>query len=119
MEKDIIAEGIPADQTDLKFCADCSHLIGVRWNTEEISKWRCGHKNNIVEEKINLVTGIKKKLFIREDINYLRNTDTPDVCGPSGRWYERYIKDDRPELDPAPTVSPRRKKDATPDDLGL
>jgi hypothetical protein len=91
MEPDILAEGIPEGTTEYKFCADCSFLVGVRLNTYDSSKWRCGHKDNKGEEKLDLVTGLKYNTFI-DSIYDLREDETK--CGPKGNWYEKYVRPD-------------------------
>jgi hypothetical protein len=87
----------------LATCNTCKHLIGVRTHLENYAKWRCGHKNNIVETKVNLITGLTEKFFLRENLHSLRYTfDDPSVCGPEGTWYEEYIE---PVYTPAPTIA--------------
>jgi hypothetical protein len=99
-EEGIIAS---ADGEKLRFCADCSHLLGVRYRTEEPENWKCVHPENLIKnEKVwNLVTGIQE--YIREykqsDIFKLRSDS--QLCGPKGSWWEKYEK---PEYKKEPTI---------------
>lgn len=107
----VVLEGIPPE--DGRFCCDCAYLLGVRYKTDDVSKWRCVHPKNLVknESATDLVTGLKKfiRVFMVEDIYALREVSTVEVtpefareyCGPKGSWYEKYIK---PEYKPEPKI---------------
>lgn len=96
LETSDIVEGIAPEEE--RFCADCKHLIGVRYKPE-IKNWQCGHPNNILKTKTNLITGIKEKIFIRagyDGLEYLRYKDEIDTCGRVGKWFERYEERSEP-----------------------
>lgn len=88
-----------------KFCINCKHLLGVRYQTHDFPKWRCLHPNNLTrnDKKRNLVTGIEEyiRVFKEESIEAMRYRETPEFCGPTGKWYEEYIK---PEYKPEPSI---------------
>lgn len=118
MEKDMVMEGVPPEEG--KFCADCKHLIGVRYmkGTEDLTKWRCGRPENIKEERLNLVTGIKKKEFHQIDIYPVRY----NLC--RGNWYEEYVEPERPaaqaqgaNMTGAGSAPPSKTKRITAEDL--
>ena len=95
-EDTAVAVGIPPEEG--KFCADCKFLLGVRDNKYDADKWKCCHPNNSKWKPADLVTGIKEREFkfnIRE-LRYLNTVDSAAggvaVCGPQGRWYEKYEK---------------------------
>lgn len=83
-----------------RFCANCKHLVGIRWKTEAVENWGCGHPENTCWEKTNLVTGLKKRIFIRSlaMLRYPTEELLADVrvtlCGPEGKWYEEYKEPD-------------------------
>lgn len=80
-----------------RFCYTCKHLIGNRHNRdreESVSNWKCGHEENIAERKLNLVTGIKRTVYVREDIATVRCTH----C--EGKWYELYEEPKRIQEEP-------------------
>lgn len=93
-QNQVIAEGVPEEQG--KFCADCTHLIGVRYAKEEAEKrWKCGNPKNTVEWKMNNVTGIKYRIFSWNDIMHVREQE----C--KGNWYEKY---EHPEYHSVDTI---------------
>jgi hypothetical protein len=96
-QQDTIVAVLPEE--DKKICADCTNLIGVRYATNEPRKyWRCGHPNNTgpssAEEtwRIDLVTGLKYRIFKIEDIYTVRL----EHC--KGDWWEKYVKREYSEL---------------------
>ena len=99
-------EDIPPEQG--KFCANCAHLIGNRHypNKQELVNWKCGHPNNTVEWKVDLVTGLKYRIFKEENIYKVRDPGIDrivdpkaifraEMCGPKGNWYEQYVEPER------------------------
>lgn len=113
-----MADEIPPDSTitiveeeeNYKVCADCSHVLGVRYRTDEAAnKWRCGHTNNVFhhEDKqgwsVDRVSGLKHRLFkISEDITVIR------LHHCKGDWYEKYVPPVR-----EPTIGGFEAKDLT------
>lgn len=92
--------------SEIKFCKDCKHLLGVRHNLDRAAdNWTCVHPNNVIEtkEQLDLVTGELHyiRTYQEGSLYVLRNRETPEFCGPSGKWYEEYIK---PVYQPAPTI---------------
>jgi len=71
-----------------KTCVTCIHLIGVRSNTQDVDRWKCGHINN--KAGVNLVTGLQEYL---SPIAPLRNyrADQGKYCSNEGLWWELYI----------------------------
>lgn len=91
-------EGITEEAIDSngqKFCADCKHLLGVRYK-DDTEKWRCLHPNNLLEnrEETDLVLGIKKyiRIYGQESLYFLR--ESPRHCGKEGKWFEHYEEPD-------------------------
>lgn len=48
---------------DKKFCANCVHLLGKRFELAQADKWNCCHPQNVCEDKYNLVTGERIREF--------------------------------------------------------
>lgn len=100
--------------TPLKFCRDCKHLLGVRYNVDQAGNWLCVNEKNIIKKSYNLVTGKVIWLLRRDNCENSRE-DNPlpseDICGPKGNWFEEYVKPDfistGAKEDP---VSPSKKK---------
>lgn len=75
-----------------KVCADCTHLLGVRYNKEQSqSHWKCGHSNNVFNVndpqgwRDDLVTGLRHRIFkLNPDIYTIRTQH----C--KGDWWEEY-----------------------------
>jgi hypothetical protein len=90
-EQQVIAEGVP--DTEGKFCADCKHLIGVRYKPEA-ANWNCGHpENDNGMSDADLVTGLKKRMFKHSIYNlryYPNKNIIPNPCDQAGNWYEKY-----------------------------
>lgn len=119
MEPDILMEGIPPEEG--KFCADCEHLVGVRWK-EDSDNWKCGHPRNAKEGDPDLVSGMKIRLFkypIR-DLRYSQSfTDNTEwfngekgkACGKEGLWYKKY---EAPEYKDTQASAPKVQDEVGP-----
>jgi hypothetical protein len=97
MEQDqVTAIAVPPEEG--RFCADCKHLVGVRHSKYDADKWNCGHENNAKWADTSLITGVKKRIFkfTLIELRYLGTLESSkagmSICGPEGRWYERYEK---------------------------
>ena len=87
-----------------KVCATCSHLLGNRSYPDNWEGWRCNAEGNIQAIKVNLVSGLPQKQYIMERCSNVREADS--MCGPTGVWWEEYVK---PIHTPLPEL-PRAKK---------
>ena len=73
---------------DMRFCANCKHLIGVRHDKVAHPFWNCGRPENIIGAEKNPVTGEEKKIFKYSPCLQVRQI--PDACGAAGNWWELY-----------------------------
>lgn len=114
MVEPILEEGVPPEE--YKFCTDCKHLLGIRYQRDDTSNWRCIHPRNLKENRVelDLVSGIKKyhRVYHYENLYDLRKSDGitlhgEPVCGQSGLWYEEY---EEPSYSAPVTPKPASKK---------
>lgn len=88
---------------DLRFCAECKHLLGVRSKPWDAEDWACHHPNNLLKNEpyFNLVTGIQQYLREYQEGSLFILRADPAYCGPNGQWWEEYIE---PEYKAEPSI---------------
>lgn len=76
---------------DERICAECSHLLGRRTNSDQAESWKCLAKENVVSTSRDLVTG-RLIYHLRFETCYdARSADIlEDGCGSAGKWFEKY-----------------------------
>jgi hypothetical protein len=105
---------------EAKLCKDCAKLIGVRGSEDpdSIVKWKCNAKDNVAsQDVIDLITGKSLKTF-KYPLNILRTkyeVEGEELCGPSGKWFELYVKPSY--VDPASKPTSKSLRNVSADDL--
>jgi hypothetical protein len=80
--------------SELKTCATCAHLIGIRERPEYWQGWKCGAPQNLKEEKVNVVTGLVERIYNLYSCELAREDREPSCglsCGKSGAWWQEYV----------------------------
>lgn len=104
-------QGMIADAPEnIKACADCVHLLGVRYRCDEAHQhWRCVHPNNDNGIVQDIVTGLRYRVVKIVDIYSVRLS----AC--KGDWFEKYEAPNRT----VPTLSGLEATELTFDSSAL
>jgi|SRR6266853_3626370 len=107
LDDEILSIG-SSPKEQLKFCKNCTHLLGNRDYIERHSLWRCGANENIGTPIRNLVSGELELNLINPFCTDQRKKQLVDNrCGLEGKWYEEYKK-------PTDLYGPTNKEDYNP-----